>query len=212
MNMLRGDIKKVICLLFSNLDFYFEKNGFKRRKSGLIYVHKIGETVQKIEIVFFSNPSYYRGVIAHIYPHIQIYFPKINNTAQAFANHLIPQNWINKFTIRQPIQVYSKSKDFLLKNSQHYEPLENEILSFFEEYTMPLLDNLTRDKDYLTLYESNDKRIVWDDYQYLYIASAYVNECKFKEAYQIIENRFNKPGLQEKYKEVFSFFEHIDNI
>lgn len=53
MNMLRGDIKKVICLLFSNLDFYFEKNGFKRRKNGLIYVHKIGETVQKIEIVFF---------------------------------------------------------------------------------------------------------------------------------------------------------------
>jgi len=57
MNMLRGDIKKVICLLFSNLDFYFEKNGFKRRKNGLIYVHKIGETVQKIEIVFFSNLS-----------------------------------------------------------------------------------------------------------------------------------------------------------
>lgn len=52
--MLRGDIKKVICLLFSNLDFYFEKNGFKRRKNGLIYVRKIGETVQKIEIVFFQ--------------------------------------------------------------------------------------------------------------------------------------------------------------
>ena len=32
MNMLRGDIKKVICLLFSNLDFYFEKNGFKRKR------------------------------------------------------------------------------------------------------------------------------------------------------------------------------------
>lgn len=55
MNMLRGDIKKVICLLFSNLDFYFEKNGFKRRKNGLIYVRKIGETVQKIEIVFFKS-------------------------------------------------------------------------------------------------------------------------------------------------------------
>lgn len=94
----------------------------REEKNGLIYVRKIGEAVQKIEIVFFSNPSYYRGVIAHIYPHIQIYFPKINNTAQAFANHLIPQNWINEFTIRQPIQVYSKSKDFLLKNSQHYEP------------------------------------------------------------------------------------------
>ena len=147
--MLRGDIKKVICLLFSNLDFYFEKNGFKRRKNGLIYVHKIGETVQKIEIVFFSNPSYYRGVIAHIYPHIQIYFPKINNTAQAFANHLIPQNWINKFTIRQPIQVYSKSKDFLLKNSQHYEPLEN-LMTVLQMLIMLFQQRVQRVKCFMT--------------------------------------------------------------
>lgn len=77
---------------------------------------------------------------------------------------------------------------------------------------MPLLDDLTCEKDYLTLYKNKDKRIVWDDYQYLYVASAYVNECRFKEVYKIIENRFNKPCLQEKYKEVFSFFEHIGDV
>ncbi len=115
MNMLRGDIKKVICLLFSNLDFYFEKNGFKRRKNGLIYVHKIGETVQKIEIVFFSNPSYYRGVIAHIYPHIQIYFPKINNTAQAFANHLIPKIGLINSPLDNLYKYIQNLKIFFLK-------------------------------------------------------------------------------------------------
>ena len=53
MNMLRGDIKKVICLLFSNLDFYFEKMVLREEKNGLIYVHKIGDC-SKIEIVFFQ--------------------------------------------------------------------------------------------------------------------------------------------------------------
>lgn len=34
MNMLRGDIKKVICLLFSNLDFYCEKMVLREEKMG----------------------------------------------------------------------------------------------------------------------------------------------------------------------------------
>ncbi len=66
--MLRKDIKQVICSLVSELDFYFEERGFKRRKNGLIYVRKVGTTIQKIDMVFFSNPSYYQNVLAHIYP------------------------------------------------------------------------------------------------------------------------------------------------
>ena len=81
---------------------------------------------------------------------------------------------------------------------------------FFEEYTMPLLDNLTRDKDYLTLYENKDKRIIWDNNQFLYIASAYFNDHRLKEAIQVIEERFGKPGLRKRYKQVFDFIENIE--
>lgn len=88
-NMLRTDVKKVICSLASELDSYFDQNGFKRRKNGLIYTRKTGSTSQKIEMVFFSNPSYYRNALAHIYPHMQIYFPDVNDTAKKFANNLI---------------------------------------------------------------------------------------------------------------------------
>ena len=34
--MLRNDIKQVICSFASELDFYFEERGFKRRKNGLM--------------------------------------------------------------------------------------------------------------------------------------------------------------------------------
>lgn len=53
--MLQKDIKQVICSLVSELDFYFEERGFKRRKNGLIYVRKVGTTIQKIDMVFFSK-------------------------------------------------------------------------------------------------------------------------------------------------------------
>lgn len=71
---------------------------------------------------------------------------------------------------------------------------------------MPLLEELTCEKDYLTLYENKDKRIIWDNNQFLYVASAYFNEHRFKEANQVIEKRFGKKGLRKQYKEVFDFF------
>lgn len=205
--LLRGDIKKVVCSLTSELDFYFEEKGFKRRKNGLIYTRRIGTTVQKIEMVFFSNPSYHKKVLAHIYPYMQIYFPDVNNIAKTLAGNLIPEEWISKFTIRQPLQIYSKSEDWCLRDTtNNYKDLKKEILTFFDEYMMPLLEELVCEDNYLALYENKDKRIIWDNNQYLYIASAYVNEYKYKEAYQVIEKRFGKPGLRKQYKEAFSFF------
>ena len=208
--MLRNDIKQVICSFASELDFYFEERGFKRRKNGLIYTRKIDTTIQKIEMVFFSNPSYHQNVLAHIYPHVQILFSRVNNTAKIFASNLIPIKWLNEFTIRQPIQIYSNSEDFYLKDVSDYECLKEDLLAFFEQYTMPLLEDLTCEKDYLTLYENKDKRIIWDNNQFLYVASAYFNEHRLKEANQVIEKRFGKKGLRKQYKEVFDFFENIE--
>lgn len=37
---------------------------------------------------------------------------------------------------------------------------------------MPLLEELVCEDNYLALYENKDKRIIWDNNQYLYIASA----------------------------------------
>lgn len=82
----------------------------------------------------------------------------------------------------------------------------------FEEHTMPLLEELTCEKDYLALYEKKDKRIIWDDNQSLYIASAYVNNHKLKEANQVIEKRFGKPGMRKQYKEAFEFLENIEYL
>lgn len=208
--MLQKDIKQVIISLISELDFYFEENGFLRRSNSLTYIRKLDGVTQKVEIVFFSNPSYHSGALAHIYPHIQIYIPSVNGTAKEYASHLIPSKWLDQFTIRQPIQIYSNSGDFYLVDVNDYESLKNQLLDFFEKNAMTLLDDLTSEKDYLSLYENKDKRIIWDDNQYLYIAAAYLNEHELIKAKEVIENRFSKKGLRNKYKEVFEYFENIE--
>ena len=208
--MLQKDIKQVIISLISESDFYFVESGFLRRSNSLTYIRKLDGVTQKVEIVFFSNPSYHPGALAHIYPHMQIYIPSVNGPTKEYASHIIPSKWLDQFTIRQPIEIYSNSGDFYLVDVNDYESLKNQLLDFFEKNAMTLLDDLTSEKDYLSLYENKDKRIIWDDNQYLYIAAAYLNEHELIKAKEVIENRFGKKGLRNKYKEVFEYFENLE--
>ena len=75
------------------------------------------------------------------------------------------------------------------------EDLKEEKLAFFFFFTMLLLEQFTCEKEYLAFYENEDKRIIWDNNQILYVASAYVNEHKFREATQIIEKTVRKAGI-----------------
>lgn len=134
----------------------------------------------------------------------------MNGTAKEFASHCIPSKWLDKFTIRQPIEIYSNSGDFYLVDVNDYESLKNQLLDFFEKNAMPLLNDLTSEKDYLSLYENKDKRIIWDDNQYLYIAAAYLNEHELIKAKEVIEYRFGKKGLRKKYNEVIKYFENLE--
>lgn len=208
--MFQKDIKQVIISLISELDFYFVESGFLRRSNSLTYIRKLDGVTQKVEIVFFSNPSYHPGALAHIYPHMQIYIPSVNGTTKEYASHIIPSKWLDQFTIRQPIEIYSNSGDFYLMNVNDYESLKDQLLDFLKKNAMPLFNDLTSEKDYLSLYENKDKRIIWDDNQYLYIAAAYLNEHELIKAKEVIENRFSKKGLRNKYKEVFEYFENIE--
>ena len=104
---------------------------------------------------------------------MQIYIPSVNGTTKEYASHLIPSKWLDQFTIRQPIQIYSSSGNFYLMD-------------------INACDDIISEKDYLSLYENKDKRIIWDDNQYLYIAATYLNNHDLNKAKEVIKNRFGK--------------------
>lgn len=137
---------------------------------------------------------------------MQIYIPSVNGITKEYASHLIPSKWLNQFTIRQPIQIYSNSGGFYLLDVNDYESLKDHLLDFFEKNAIPLLNDIISEKDYLSLYENKDKRIIWDDNQYLYIAATYLNNHDLNKAKEVIKNRFGKNGLRKKYNEVIKYF------
>lgn len=205
--LLQTDIKNTVCMLTTELDADFINNGFKRRKNGLIYTRKIRTTVQKIEIVFYSHPSYHDSVLAHIYPWMSVYFPEINSTAENLVDIGYLSGWLKKFTLRQPIQIFSSTQSWYLADNNDYERLKTEISSFLIEYTFPLLGLLKGGDNYLSLYEETDSRLIWDDQQYICVASAYINRQEYDKAYQVIEKRFGKPGLRKIYRKAFEYFQ-----
>ena len=71
--MLQKDIKQVIISLISEFDYYFAENGFLRKSNSLTCIRKLDGITQKVEIIFFSNPSYHPGALAHIYSYADLY-------------------------------------------------------------------------------------------------------------------------------------------
>lgn len=210
MNLLRKDIKNIICKIASELDDDFFREGFARRKNGLVYTRKIETTIQKIEINFFSHPSYDRKALAHINPFISVYFPEISNTVMHLSDVSYLLDWMQKFTIRQPMQVYkSPAEGRYLMDTEDYNRLAVEIKKFVQKNTFSLLNQLKNADDYLKLYENTDARIMWNDLQYLCVASAYINKNEYEKAYLVLDKRFGKPGLRKKYGKAFDYFDNI---
>lgn len=73
-----------------------------------------------------------------------------------------------------------------------YESLKDQLLDFFKKNAITLFNDLMSEKDYLLLYENKDKRIIWDDNQYLYIAAAYLNNHDLNKAKLVIKNALFK--------------------
>ncbi len=73
---------------------------------------------------------------------MQIYIPSVNGITKEYASHLIPSKWLDQFTIRQPIQIYSSSGNFYLMDINACESLKDQLLDFFEKNAIPLLNDI----------------------------------------------------------------------
>ena len=205
--MFQKDIKQVVGSLVSELDFYFENKGFARRKNGFVYTRKINTTVQKIDMVFFSNPSYYHNVLAHIYPQLSVYYPDIQDLAKEILGDTIITSGLKNKILRQPIQVYHDSEDWILYNEKDNITIGKKIRNFLVEYSIPLLNDINNIDGYLDAYRNDDKRIIKDDRQYVYFACACALKKDFNEGYEIIKKRFGKKGPRRQYASLFTYFE-----
>ena len=204
------DVKKILSnMLEESTDQVMFMHGFKRRRSSFFYSRTIGTTKQKIEIISFSHPSYHPGALAHVYPWLSVSFPAVNEIASEMVEENLIAN-LKDITIRQPVQIYSDSECWVLMSDMESEKIAENMNKFFIEYTVPMLDDLGSVCDYIKLYEQKDKRLIMDDRQHIFVASAYVLEGDYEKAKGVLENRFGKTGVRKKYASAFDYLKGIN--
>lgn len=202
------DVKNTILnMAESQLDEVLQMNGFKRRNNSLIYSRKCEGSIQKIEIMYFLHPSYYDHALAHIYPQLSVYYPDIQDLAKEILGDTIITSGLKNKILRQPIQVYHDSEDWILYNEKDNITIGKKIRNFLVEYTIPLLNDINNIDGYLDEYRNDDKRIIKDDRQYVYFACACALKKDFNEGYEIVKKRFGKKGPRRQYASLFTYFE-----
>lgn len=189
------DVKNTILnMAETQLDEVLQMNGFKRRSNSLIYSRKSKESTQKIEIMYFLHPSYYNNALAHIYPQLSVYYPDIQELAKKILGDTIITSGLKNQILRQPIQVYHDSKDWVLYNEKDNITIGENIKDFLVNYSIPLLNDINNIDGYLEAYWNDDKRIIKDDRQHVYFACACALKKDFNEGYEIVKKRFGKKG------------------
>ena len=189
------DVKNTILnMAETQLDEVLQMNGFKRRSNSLIYARKSKESTQKIEIMYFLHPSYYNNALAHIYPQLSVYYPDIQELAKKILGDTIITSGLKNQILRQPIQVYHDSKDWILYNEKDNITIGENIKDFLVNYSIPLLNDINNIDGYLEAYWNDDKRIIKDDRQHVYFACACALKKDFNEGYEIVKKRFGKKG------------------
>lgn len=193
------DVKNTILnMAETQLDEVLQMNGFKRRSNSLIYARKSKESTQKIEIMYFLHPSYYNNALAHIYPQLSVYYPDIQELAKKILGDTIITSGLKNQILRQPIQVYHDSKDWVLYNEKDNITIGENIKDFLVNYSIPLLNDINNIDGYLEAYWNDDKRIIKDDRQHVYFACACALKKDFNEGYEIVKKRFGKKGPSTK--------------
>ena len=203
--------KKIICNgIENNIDPMMISYDFQRRQNSLIYLRSIDTTKQKIEINFFSNPSYHSGAMAHIYPLLSVYYPKVNEVAnKIFGDIRLIENMKNK-TINQPIQLgYDHCERWMLMDDNEIDKMAVNISFFLETNTIPFLNELKSVDGFIKQYEMKDKRLFMDDVKYMFIISAYVVQGDWIKGQEVLVKRFGKPGARKQYASAFYYFENI---
>ena len=190
------DVKNTILnMAESQLDEVLQMNGFKRRSNSLIYARKSKESTQKIEIMYFLHPSYYNNALAHIYPQLSVYYPDIQELAKKILGDTIITSGLKNQILRQPIQVYHDSKDWVLYNEKDNITIGENIKDFLVNYSIPLLNDINNIDGYLEAYWNDDKRIIKDDRQHVYFACACALKKDFNEGYEIVKKGLGKRDL-----------------
>lgn len=206
---MNSDGKKILFeMLEESIDDVLKEYGFNRKQNSLIYNKNFEDSKQKIEM-FFN--SYYASFML-INPSYSVSFPRVIKIARAMTENDPRYSRIinskKNETLRQQVQLISKSESWIVEYGQERGELASQIGTFLKQYTIPLLMELECEDDFIKLYENQDKRIMWGDVQHIYVASAYVLKNDCAKGLDVLDRRLKTFGRKHNA----TIFRYIENL
>ena len=216
MSTMRKEIEACLCAnLESGLDPFLADNGFMRRKNSLIYSRKLPEVVQRITVHVEIHPKDHPNAAAVIYPFLGVSMDTVNALVKEMTGGDEALGGAADTTLQQPIEFTSAKA--ARARWPVYQPdsvpgVVDELKSFLEQYTLPVLDVYSTPAGICEEYERahpsghlrvDDERVTTSN---IHVAAAMVLCGRIADATGVLERHYGRrTGTRKRYQRVFDY-------
>lgn len=207
----KAEIKACTCHWLGKLvDEPLEQHGFKRKRTALVYLRKIENGIQKIDIAISHKPSECPNASAVIYPDYSIAMYKVNEIFQQMIEGQLELGGNLSTTLWGPIEWNSPkeiSARWYIYQSDSVPEIVLAIVEYLLEWTIPFLDRYKTIEDISEAPTEGDHKVAITLEQILNVIAAKIICGNFKGAQSLLNHWFGKPGLRRRYGTVFGYLE-----
>lgn len=207
---MKDEIKACLIVnLETRLDPYLFGRGFKRSKSSLIYKRQIMGAAQSIDLALQIHPKDRSDAAAAIYPRMEVLVPAVDEVLDELVQgNLGLLEGVTGGKSKQPIGFTSEKEHpgrWFIFQPDSVPGIVEDLRTFLERWTIPLLDTYATAEDIVAADERNDGRIPRDRAQILRTVAAALVSDRPDRALAVMERWFASPGLRRRYQQVFDF-------
>ncbi len=211
MSSQRAKIKACVCQSLEELvDEPLSPTGFRRRRGSLIYSRKIGEAVQRIDVVIQHRPRDQPNSAAAIYPDLEVRMDSLNLLVAEMVGGDTALGGAPDITLRAPIEwtsVKPARARWFLYQPDSVPGVVTEMKAFLQKWTIPILDRYTTPAEICDAYDRGSDRILGGLPEWLCVVAAMLLCSRSADAMAVMERHFGKLGPRRQYHRVFEYLE-----
>lgn len=195
--------------LETDLDAWLLQTRFGRRKNTLVYMRKLPEAIQKIELSVEIHPLDHPDAAAALYPFVEVRMAAVNALVMEMTGGDVELAGEEDFTLRQPVALTSGGSGlggrWPIFQADSVPGVVNQAKSFLRKWTVPFLTLYSTPAGICEAYDRSDARVTNELDQKLRVVAAMVLCDRVADALGVMERCFGRPGPRRRYQSVFEY-------
>lgn len=193
----------------ASLDPYMSEHDFHRGKNSLIYKRAIAGATQIVDITFDVRPKEDPAAVAALYPRMEVQIPVVDAVLEDMVGGATGElEGYSEARTRQGIEFTAQKADagrWYVYRLQDLPGAVEEVRTFLDRWTMPLLDVYATAEDMVAAQERGDGRLRNDRLQLVRVVAAAIACGRRDYAQALMEEHLGAPGARRAYKQVYDY-------